>query len=206
MERQGAHVARAGRMAAEPSPSSPLPRPSPRRLSRPMAQPVSIKGRPDLPDDQSSSFAGTPDLRLLRAQYASTPAIPNIPPRVGTPGQGSPLVVGTPTQTSVDLISARSGANAGGSSAQTPPAPANDGAEVPLLDLEGYPDEEMAKVLARHLVSKEGRTKAEPTRKLSIASSSRSSEPSHAAPRDTGKGKDSEPFSIPYDAPGADIT
>ncbi|EKM78627.1 hypothetical protein AGABI1DRAFT_40780 [Agaricus bisporus var. burnettii JB137-S8] len=101
----------------------------------------------------------------------------------------------------------RSGANGGGSSAaQAQTVLANDGAEVLPLDLEGLPGEEKTKVLARHLVLKDERARAELTRNVSNASSSRSSDRNNATPRDTGKAKAPEPFPIPYDAPGADIT
>lgn len=184
------------------------------------SKPVSIRGyrRGDSGEShpQSSPPVGTPDLRALRAQYVGTPSLPNIPPR-GTPGRTTPLVVGTPsTQPPIDFTSSPlrppPGPAVGGISAARGPSVApNSGSETPALDLDGLPDEEKAKVLARHLVSKEERAKTDPPKNVpsSDASSSRSRPASQhsSIPRDTGKAReDSEAFPIPYDAPGADIT
>lgn len=196
------------------SPSKPL------SIKSPRTQPVD-----EVPTQQSSPPAGTPDLRALRAHYIGTPQIPNIPPR-GTPGARTPIVrpgtPSTPAQPTVDTPSSPShrptdpvvggisatrrpsfGAHASGS-----PAP-----DVPPLDLDGLPDEEKAKVVARHLVLKDERTKSDQSKASgpSDPNSSRSrpssqqSNPSQS--QNNGKAKDtSEPFSIPYDTPGAAVT
>jgi proton-coupled amino acid transporter len=70
------------------------------------------------------------------------------------------------------------------------------------------PDEEKAKVLRRHLVSKvermpppEARSSAASDADVSDQRTSRTSSIRKRPPRE-----DSEPFPIPYHAPGADIT
>lgn len=75
----------------------------------------------------------------------------------------------------------------------------------------GVPDEEKAKVLRRHLVSAEERTSNAPTpaMKLSPAASpgpsSRNGDPGESSlTRRSDDGDD--PFPIPYDAPGGDVT
>ncbi|EJT51136.1 hypothetical protein A1Q1_07600 [Trichosporon asahii var. asahii CBS 2479] len=75
----------------------------------------------------------------------------------------------------------------------------------------GVPDEEKAKVLRRHLVSAEERTSNAPTpsAKLSPAASpgpsSRNEDPGESAITRRSDGDD-DPFPIPYDAPGGDVT
>lgn len=75
----------------------------------------------------------------------------------------------------------------------------------------GVPDEEKAKVLRRHLVSAEERTSNAPTpaAKLSPAASpgpsSRNGDPGESAITQRSDDGD-DPFPIPYDAPGGDVT
>ncbi|KXN91636.1 Vacuolar amino acid transporter 3 [Leucoagaricus sp. SymC.cos] len=183
------------------------------------SKPLNIKSTRTVAADQeaqSTPLVGTPDLRAQRAQFG-TPPVPNIPPR-GTPGRSTPVVIGTPqTGPTIDFGSSPLrppiGTALGGISAsRRPSVTLNSGGEVPHLDLDGLPDEEKAKVLARHLMLKEERTKAETSKNVPSASeaSSSKSRPSSqhsSAPRDTGKAREeSEAFPIPYDAPGADIT
>lgn len=184
------------------------------------SKPLNIRGtRPPPSNDpsvHSTPLAGTPDLRALRAQYAGTPPVPNIPPR-GTPGRSTPVVVGTPsTQPAIDFTSSplrppTTPAVGGISAARRPSFAPNTVSDVPSLDLEGLTDEEKAKVLARHLVSKEERAKADqlknPATSESSSSHSRPSSQHSGTPQDASKAREeSEPFPIPYDAPGADIT
>ncbi|KAF7966035.1 hypothetical protein HWV62_40435 [Athelia sp. TMB] len=191
------------------SPSRPLNITSPRLAAR------------DFTPDAAGSFAsgtplsGTPDLRALRAQYAysGTPPVGNIPPRPGTGTPSTPIQnrSGTPqliqgqsrgfSNSNVSLpgvsASPRVGPSGlGGISAHRPSTPdSRSGSPFPT-NLEDLPDEEKAKVLRRHLVSKEERTPASRTSSASLRS----------AQTATARREDSEPFPVPYDSPGADVT
>jgi proton-coupled amino acid transporter len=93
-----------------------------------------------------------------------------------------------------------------GTSSETPP----------IADLDDLPDEEKAKVLGRHLVSKDRRMKAFTEGNNSFKDSamgriSRPNSPSTISRRSSNglsqrQKEDLEPFPIPYDAPGADVT
>jgi proton-coupled amino acid transporter len=89
-----------------------------------------------------------------------------------------------------------------GTSSETPP----------IADLDDLPAEEKAKVVERHLVPKEQRTKVTAEGKSfedSILDTSPGSD-SPSRPSSTvvsrRQQEDLEPFPIPYDAPGADVT
>jgi len=149
-------------------------------------------------DGISASYTtpiGTPDLRALRANYVGTPPR-NIPPRTSaaTPARdASPLLPAADTATPVHKKIAF-----GGISAQRADGPVHDTETPPPLDLDDLPEEDKAKVLRRHLVSKEERQKGLSTPDRPSRSPSASG---HRVPRE-----DTEPFPVPYDAPGADIT
>jgi len=185
------------------------------------SQPLSIKatrGGPGDLESQSVSYTpsvGTPDLRAIRAQFSGLP--PNIPPRgsltpslrPATPSlhpassnislQALPDIRPTP-----QLISGLSATRQpAGTSSETPP----------LADLDELPFEEKAKVLERHLVPKEQRMKAVYEGKsLEDGGVSGSSGSPLTISRSSSNGipnrqqEDLEPFPIPYDAPGADVT
>jgi proton-coupled amino acid transporter len=146
---------------------------------------------------------GTPDLRALRAQYAaaSTPP-PNIPPR----STGTPQLRPFP---SMDLSpDARVGPSGQGAiSALRPSTPSSGSEPSNRLDLGDLPDEEKAKVLRRHLVSREDRQPGPDSdgseREISRQSSMTSMPRNSVAARQR---QDTDPFPVPYDAPGADIT
>jgi len=85
--------------------------------------------------------------------------------------------------------------------------------EMSHLDPDEFPDEEKAKVLARHLrLREEGTTNVElpkPAPSVSGTASIHSNPSSQRSitPRDTGKAReDSVSFPISYDVPGADTT
>ena len=175
-------------------------------------RPVNI--RPGTPQtNDASSISGSPGIRALRAQYG-TPPVPNIPPRnipVQTPnidigGRVSssprPSIAGTP------II--------GGIRMQAPGGPGS-GARTPTSgyenQLEELTDEEKARILRRHLVSKEQREQ-QLDRKSSFGSfTDRGEGPSKSKRQFVGVGRDplpvdedSETFPIPYHTPGADLT
>ncbi|KAF9485185.1 hypothetical protein BDN70DRAFT_910316 [Pholiota conissans] len=195
------------------------------------SQPVPIRSPPRrgfaLPDNDGPGshstppILGTPDLRALRAQYAGTPPLPNIPPRnsvTPTPRRDSWSV---PATTDGSPRRGPGPSAMGGLSATRQPASTTAGdSSVTPIDLDDLPDEEKAKVLARHLVPKELRAKASSiTPKGGDANSSSGSllevpsgsESGHTLSRRSSSGQvvrreDSEPFPIPYDAHGADVT
>ncbi|KAJ3919918.1 vacuolar amino acid transporter 4 [Lentinula edodes] len=162
------------------------------------SKPVGIPKRGS--QSQSVTPAGTPDLRALRAQVISgTPPVglsippPNIPPRTSSPVPLGQLVEGTPASSSTARIQL-----AGPSRTDSP-------LNLPL-DLDDLPDEEKAKILRRHLVSK-GERERERRENPEVTSLS---EPVSQTRRSSGSGRiareESEPFPVPYAAPGADVT
>lgn len=178
------------------SPSKPVNIASPRLLAQEI--------------DASSSFAsgtplGTPDLRALRAQYAAAnTAPPNIPLRSsnGTPSSQSRYISSSPLPGIGSSLSSRLGPSGlGGISARRPSTPVGTSNEFNRADLDDLPDEEKAKVLRRHLVSREERQgRPESSRAISRTASFTSSHPTVTLQ------EDSDAFPIPYDAPGADVT
>ena len=169
-----------------------------------MSNPVNIRvPRPVAGGDGiSGSFVGTtplgtPDLRALRAIYAGTPP-PNIPPRgLGTPARA-------PSPLPLPSLSATPNLRPpviGGISARRPDSPAHGSDTPPVLDLDDMPEEDKAKVLRRHLVSKEERQKHADR----VSNSDLPSRPPSSA-KSRPQRADTELFPVPYDAPGADIT
>ena len=185
-------------------------------------QPLNIKvsstrgGHGDL-ESHSTSFApsvGTPDLRAIRAQFSGIP--PNIPVR----GSVTPSIHPASSTLSLRALPERStprstpqlisGLSATretiGTSSETPP----------IADLDDLPDEEKAKVLERHLVSKDQRMKAFTEGNNSFKDSAMDHisgpDPPSTISRRSSNGlsqrpkEDPEPFPILYDAPGADVT
>ncbi|KAJ3792994.1 hypothetical protein GGU11DRAFT_442420, partial [Lentinula aff. detonsa] len=149
----------------------------------------------------SATPAGTPDLRALKAQVISgTPPVglsippPNIPPRTSSPAPSGPFVEGTPASLSTARIQL-----AGPSRTESP-------LDLPV-DLDDLPDEEKAKILRRHLVSREERERERI--ETQEATPSFTPEPTSQTRRSSGSGRiareDSEPFPVPYAAPGADV-
>lgn len=72
------------------------------------------------------------------------------------------------------------------------------------VDLEDLPDEEKAKVLRRHLVSKDNRAGSNGSEGSASTGPSRKS--SNAQLRAPMRREDTEVFPVPYHAPGADVT
>ncbi|PPQ89338.1 hypothetical protein CVT25_003175 [Psilocybe cyanescens] len=198
------------------------------------SQPLDIKSNnrpvPNDLDTQPSSYTpsqGTPDLRALRAQYAGTPPLPNIPMR----GTGTPTNRAGAASSSASLLSTpmtndpsplRPGPQAvSGLSATRQNVTNSSDSTIPtsIADLDDLPAEEKVKVLERHLVAKEQRTKAahDGTTKSVVGSvqdpavgttTATDVDPLHSRRSSAGATQrvDMEPFPIPYDAPGADVT
>ncbi|KAJ7249233.1 transmembrane amino acid transporter protein-domain-containing protein [Mycena haematopus] len=181
------------------------------------SQPVNISKRPPIdPSDglgvagslPNSTPYGTPDIRLLRAQYAGTTPPPNIPPRnTSTPSL-------RPKGSDSSLALPRSFQAQGGIAALRPTPNNGSDAELNNLNLDDLPDEEKARVLRLHLVSKqererEGQAKSTPNSELDVpvggAAGSGSRRSSYGAAAHVQR-EDTEPFPIPYHTPGADVT
>jgi len=173
------------------SPSKPVSIKSPRFVASNVVENVSISYPTPI---------GTPDLRALRAQYVGTPP-PNIPPR----GNAISSRDGSPMIGPADSVLPHQRSIAGISGRQTD-TPAS-GVETPIhFDLDGLPDEEKAKVLRRHLVSKDERHRqAEGTPNAAGSDPNTPSRPPSANSKRQRR-KDSELFPVPYDTHGADIT
>lgn len=177
------------------------------------SKPVSI-GSPRLRpnDNEQDEYVGTPDLRLLRQQFGTPPVgttIPRFRPSSSTPHE-SPL----PLSSATDI---RAPAPIS-SSLDTPPPflsdPPSEPIRSPKIDL---PEDEKMKVLRKHLVSREQRLgEAGPSRshlssrKPSIHEPGSSQSASRSSSKDPSQRhalrENSEPFPLPYNAPGGDIT
>jgi solute carrier family 36 (proton-coupled amino acid transporter) len=156
------------------------------------------------------SFAGTPNNRAsLRAPYIGTPPVPNIPPRssnatpyrTGSPATGTP---GFPAS----LVDRQ---NVGTPGSLRP----FSGSPNPNIDFESLTEEDKARVLSKHLVSKDerGRYENEISSSVEDQVKSQRSGPQSRGPSD-GAGPSSpqlqrqgtDQFPIPFSAPGADVT
>ncbi|KAG5647379.1 hypothetical protein DXG03_000447 [Asterophora parasitica] len=195
------------------------------------SKPVAIKSPrlapSEAPDPSApASFTtpiGTPSLNALRAQYAGTPTPPNIPLRGTTPTNANQRTTSPGTNIifskSDNPSPLRPGPQPVGGLSATAVTSSNtsgigSGSETPPVDLDGLPDEEKAKVLRRHLVSKKERDGDRESSDVNEASDQHlavdaperatlSRRPSSSTHPDR---QQSEPFPIPYNAPGADVT
>ncbi|KAJ3569299.1 hypothetical protein NP233_g5140 [Leucocoprinus birnbaumii] len=173
---------------------------------------VSIKSPRAAPTEfaaQSTPPVGTPDLRALRAQYRHSSSAQHSASWYAW-AQYSSSSWHSSAPTCLDFPSPLR-TPAGGS--RRPSVTPNTNAEIPNLDLDELPDEEKARVIARHLRLREERADAEVPKTVPSASGDSSSHPtrpssSHSAvPQDNGKAREeSEAFPISYNVPGADIT
>lgn len=193
------------------------------------SKPVNIRSpKPDTNDEQdevSGSFnprgpspVGTPDLRAMRTAYGTPP--PNIPLRIGTPRDtASPLLL----QATTSGINSRKATPALPATASADPHPHDHNIATgsgpatrtltPALitDVEDLPDEEKAKIVRKHLVSKGERQKrhsnpaSEHEHAEDRATSAQSTRPPSVAGRQHAR-VDTDLFPVPYDAPGADVT
>lgn len=181
---------------------------------------------PRRPPDELDDIVGTPGRgtpgtpRGLRPTGTpSTPPIPNIPPRGVGVSYGSPagLGLGLPaSRTSPAVLRPRTPQTGG---VGTPGATnnGNDGQK----NLDEVTDEELARVVRRHLVSRSERQNrfdtpvGTPDPRAGNGSGEstpgfllgQSDAPSlHSSRSKVNMREDSEPFPIPYDAPGGDIT
>jgi proton-coupled amino acid transporter len=169
------------------------------RMPTPPTKPLNIgsprSGGLAPPDSDSPGFAGTPPVPNI-PRYGSPRAPPvflgDSPARGGTPGSflGGPGRGGTPGS----LIARASGTG-------TPLGEAG-------VNVEELPDEEKARVLRRHLMSREEREAA--AAQGGALASRRGSDVSTVGkprrPTAVVRRQDTEAFPVPFEAPGADVT
>ena len=141
--------------------------------------------RPPIPPQEELERTphGTPDLRSLRAQFDPPPL--DFPPRNSNAASGSSVI-------SPPILSS-SPARIPLSRRDTPPS----------ATLDELSDTEKAKVIGRHLVSRDERvsTGEDPSSRPSTSFGSAAAGPLTSDPRN-----DSEIFPIAYDVPGGDVT
>lgn len=180
------------------------------------SKPVSI-GSPRLRQQVDSgndeAAVQTPDLRLLRERFGTPPVGTTIPP-FRSPGTITPLAIGTPVQSSSVNARPQSFRPVVGSLLGEA-AGAGTGTPGDVPDMSALTEEEKIKVLRKHLVPAEQRMKHGSTRSRRSSSSSQqrpsdSQDQSGQSSRPPSPGpsrrENSEPFPLPYDAPGGDIT
>lgn len=172
---------------------------------------------------------GTPDLRALRAGYAGTPPVPNIPPRIAaavTGGASTPPFRPASSSSLATSTPQRFGQVVGGISAtREHPQQFASPTPVSISDLDDLPIQDKVQVLERHLVPPELRMKPNGSNVESgdIANDSKStaasirSQPTsvlenagdssiHPEQLEPTQREGSEAFPITFDAPGADVT
>ena len=169
----------------------------------------------------SSGLSGSPNLRALRAQYSATPLPPNIPlPSSRATPIGTPKGPGLALPASLQADFSRR-PSVSGLTPRRPMTPANNPSDpnAPNL-LDDLTDEDKARILRRHLVSRdertispalaEGSSRRSPHGSISSVSDdhavSLSHRPSSTQIRTGNQRLDTEPFPVPYHAPGADVT
>ncbi|KAI0787486.1 transmembrane amino acid transporter protein-domain-containing protein [Fomes fomentarius] len=179
------------------SPSKPFSIPNPRRGGPLNAEGTPVSGTPNF----GTSLSASPSPRFLRAQYTGTPPPPNVPP--GTPRLATTYLPGS----SGDAGSSSPRLTADGFSARRP-TPGTPGSDNPFDELT---DEDKARVVRRHLVSREERQNVGTEQVLTGSSSRRGSDSGNLSSRSSNsqlriQREDTEPFPVSYDAPGADVT
>ncbi|KAI0635584.1 transmembrane amino acid transporter protein-domain-containing protein [Trametes polyzona] len=191
------------------SPSKPYDIPSSRQSQQ--AHPEST------PPTFGTPISASPSPRLLRAQYAGTPPPPNIPLRAGGTPTGTPRQTGSSSYLPLPAGEASSSSPrlaAGELSARRPVSgtPGSGQGDNPLDELT---DEDKARIVRRHLVSREERqnrpaTPEQPARG-SFSAGSDAGNAGNVSKRSSAshirlEREDTNPFPVPYDAPGADVT
>ncbi|CAA7266882.1 unnamed protein product [Cyclocybe aegerita] len=186
-------------------------------------------GTPDLRAALRAQYTGTPPppnipLRGTPSNRpAATASAPSLVPGEASPRRSPPAVSGL---SATRAPASDSAVVVGPVPAPTiPPVPPLPGVTPPVpaaIDLDDLPVEEKARVLGRHLVPKEQRIKSTaPSVKEGQSGSGSGSDAGDSRSRRSSSGggagtstpqqqqkarEDSEPFPIPYDAHGADVT
>jgi solute carrier family 36 (proton-coupled amino acid transporter) len=164
---------------------------------------------PQIDNDTEETASQTPDLRHLRQQFGTPPVWAAIPP-FRSSGAATPLAVGSlargSSSTDVRPLNIRPIGSPLAADMIT-------GTNTPLevSDLATLDEEEKIKVLRRHLVSRAQRLgqSQQSSRRPSIhePNFNRAHSRQPSLPASPGPSRDnSEPFPLPYNAPGGDIT
>ena len=176
----------------------------PDRSSDPNATiPLGITGPRSPRDERSALFDAQAALNMaldVPGSWAGTPP-PNIPPRnIGFPRPGSPSLPsgavsrGTPSSNQMPAFFDLPGSVADGNRVFATPQ-----------DLEEIPDEDKARILRRHLVSRDERDNTS-SRRTSVSALPRV-DTLRSEPGGSGEPVEEEAeFPIPYSTPGGDIT
>lgn len=160
------------------------------------------------------SIVGTPDLRAIRARFSGIP--PNIPARSSATPSLHPASSNVSLRALPDKPTPRSTPQLISGLSATRETIGTSSGTPPIADLiDDLPAEEKAKVLERHLVSKDQRMKAFTegnSFKDSVMDRISGPDSPLTISRRSSNGlsqrqkEDLEPFPILYDAPGADVT
>lgn len=149
-------------------------------------------------DTGSPSVSGSPSARALRALYAGTPPPPNIPVRSSQTPFGTPRGLGfAGSFPSGEGPSSRRVSTA---LPRRPGTPVSGDANF----LDDLSEEDRARVLRKHLVSRDERTDS-PRGSISALPDNGALSKRSSASQLHVQGE-SEPFPVPYHAPGADVT
>lgn len=168
-------------------------------------KPMNIGSLRQTPDalDGSPSVSGSPSARMLRAQYTGTPPLPNIPTRSSQTPIGTPRGLGIPGSLPGGEGPSSRRVSIGGL-ATRPPGTPGSGSDIALLD--DLPDEEKARILRKHLVSRQERLQDSPRGSISPLPDNGLLSKRSSASQLRVQREDSGPFPVPYHAPGADVT
>ncbi|KAI6155234.1 amino acid transporter [Pisolithus tinctorius] len=171
-----------------PSPSSSKPM----NIGSPRRDETSRTGTP--------TPTGTPDIRVLRAQYSGTPPVPNIafryaPVSASYSSRDGPLATSVSSHEAANNLLHRPSLGAVGG---RPPPSDNPWNDTGATDTMGLSDEEIARVVRQHLVFPDERNGSD--REETPTSSTMT--PCRSPPPRESSGA----FPIPYEVPGADIT
>jgi len=177
------------------------------------SKPVNI-GSPvrSLRDIGDEDATDAPNFRQRRQQYGTPPAGTTIPRFRGTPGNSTPVVMGSPAGFTPAELFRNSPRPV---SPPLRPVPATDVTKMPALALPELSEEEKMRVLQRHLVSREQRFGDEvsrsqgPSRVPSFYPET-SEHPSNKSSRASSvyhrEDDESDVFPLPFSAPGGDDT
>ncbi|KAI6042554.1 amino acid transporter [Pisolithus marmoratus] len=149
----------------------------------------------------SPTPTGTPDIRVLRAQYSGTPPVPNIafrymPVSASYSSRDGPLATSVSSHEAASHLHRPSLGAVGGR--RTPASDHDMGGADNML---GLSDEEIARVVRQHLVLPDERLNANGSDGEDAPTSS-----SMTPVRSPPQRESSDAFPIPYEAHGADIT
>jgi solute carrier family 36 (proton-coupled amino acid transporter) len=192
--------------------SSPPTRPV--RIGSPVQLGSPVRPLRNIDDDD---VTGTPDTRQPRQHYGTPPAGTTIPRFRGTPGSSTPVAVGSPARLPPPAELFRNSPRTVGSPLDRGLLRVVSATDVAKTQSPAPPElsgEDKAKVLRRHLVSRDQRFGDEPpgsqgpsrTPSFYPEASEHPSTKSSRTPSVHHREDESEVFPLPYSAPGGDIT